>query len=169
MSTIYAKMCAIQAEFPVVGKERGGAGISFKYRGIDDGLAALNPLLTKHEVFLQLCDLRTEFTVANATSTGKQQFRCLVNGTLNFVASDASYVGVSIAGEGIDSLDKALMKAQANALKYGIWYTFCVPTEEPKDSEAFPEDMPVAVIRHKPQEGASPDEDEEVDYEPKRK
>jgi hypothetical protein len=30
-----------------------------------------------------------------------------------------------------------MMKAQANGLKYCIWYTFCVPTAEKKDSEAF--------------------------------
>jgi hypothetical protein len=35
------------------------------------------------------------------------------------------------------------MKAQANGLKYVIWYTFVVPTAEKKDSEAF-EDEDVA-------------------------
>lgn len=137
MGEIHTKMAAILAEFPAVPKERSGAGISYKYRGIDDGLRALNPLLAKHGVFMRISGLALAFSPAGETASKKPQTRCVVQADLTFVATDGSDVSVAIAGEGIDTADKALMKAQANALKYGIWYTFCVPTDEKKDSEAF--------------------------------
>ncbi len=144
MTAIHQKMAAITAEFPVVGKDnkahesQGG----YKYRGIDDALANLNGLLKKHGVYLQLVDLVPEFSDAGATAKGKNQTRCVVTGKVRFVAGeDGSHTECSLAGEGIDSADKALMKAQANGLKYSIWYTFGVPTYETRDSEAF-EDEP---------------------------
>lgn len=131
---IHAAMAAILADFPVVGKDRNNPHFKYAYRGIDDGLAALNPLLGKHKVYLQLVDLQPTFHDAG------KGVRCILTGGVRFVSGeDGSFVQMSLAGEGMDSGDKALMKAQANGLKYVIWYTFAVPTEEKKDSEAFNE------------------------------
>lgn len=149
---IHKRMAAILAEFPAVPKERSGAGISYKYRGIDDALRALNPLLAKHGVYMRVNYLAPEFTAAAATSSGKPQFRCVLTGEMQFTADDGSFASIALAGEGIDTADKALMKAQANALKYGIWYTFCVPTDEKKDSEAF-----------------DGEDDDDLDFEPRKK
>lgn len=143
---IFQKMAAILADFPVVTKDQkhGGFGESYNYRGIDDALAALHPLLAKHGVFLALTDLEPEYHEAGTTKAGKSLVRCVLNGKARFFADDASYVEVAFVGEGVDGGDKALMKAQANGLKYVIWYSFCVPTfGEKKDSEAF-EDEDVA-------------------------
>ena len=38
-------------------------------------------------------------------------------------------------GEGMDSGDKATNKAMSAAQKYAFFQVFCIPTEEPKDSE----------------------------------
>lgn len=133
------KMALIQSEFPVVTKDRrvSGGGASYSYRGIDDALRVLNPLLSKHRVFMRPCFTKAE-SVPCTTSGGKPAFHTTVHGELYFQDGDSGEcVSVSMVGEGMDNADKGTMKAQANALKYALWYTFCVPTEEKKDSEAF--------------------------------
>lgn len=134
---IHSKMTAILAEFPAVTKSQSGQGISYTYRGIDDALLALNPLLAKHRVYLQPLYSGVEWSERGTSRSGAVQYHVLVKGTLSFVAEDGSSFAVSLLGEGVDSRDKCIMKAQANALKYAIWYTFCVPTAEVKDSEAY--------------------------------
>lgn len=141
MKEISRKMAAILAEFPVVQKGRrvSGTGASYSYRGIDDALSALHPLLAKHKVFMQPCFTSVSVD-ACTTSSGKPAFRAVVKGNLLFTCGDTGeYVSVDMVGEGMDNADKATMKAQANSLKYCLWYTFCVPTEERKDSESFEE------------------------------
>jgi hypothetical protein len=143
--TIFTKMAAILRDFPVVSKDQkhGGFGESYNYRGIDDALAALHPLLAKHGVFMALTDLEPEYHDAGTTKAGKTLVRCVLTGKCRFIADDGSFVDVAFVGEGVDGGDKALMKSQANGLKYVVWYSFCVPTLEKKDSEAF-EDEDVA-------------------------
>lgn len=142
---IFKQMAAILADFPVVTKDQkhGGFGESYNYRGIDDALGALHPLLAKHGVFMALTDLDPEYHDGGTTAKGKALVRCVLTGKARFFADDGSFVEVAFVGEGVDGGDKAMMKAQANGLKYVIWYSFCVPTSEKKDSEAF-EDEDVA-------------------------
>ena len=135
--SIHKKMAAILAEFPAVTKDRLQPQAKYNYRGIDDALRELNPLLSKHGVYLQLVDLVPTFVDAGQTRSGNSQVRCIVVGKVRFVSDDGSYTEASLIGEGMDTGDKAMMKAQANGLKYVLWYTFCVPTDEKKDSEAF--------------------------------
>lgn len=135
---IYKQMAAILADFPVVTKDqRNTGGGNYNYRGIDDALGALHPLLAKHGVFLALANLEPEYHPAGKTKAGADVVRCVLTGQVRFFADDGSFVEVALCGEGIDTADKALMKSQANGLKYVIWYTFVVPTLEKKDSEAF--------------------------------
>lgn len=139
MKSICNKMAFIQAEFPVVTKGRRvtGGGANYSYRGIDDALSVLNPLLAKHRVFMRPC-FHTVSTTPCTTSSGKPAFHTTLQGTLYFTCGDTGEsIEVDMLGEGLDNADKGTMKAQANALKYALWYTFCVPTEEKKDSEAF--------------------------------
>jgi hypothetical protein len=135
--SIHKKMAAILAEFPAVTKDRLQPQARYNYRGIDDALRELNPLLSKHGVYLQLVDLVPTFMDAGASKSGNSFVRCVVVGKVRFTSSDGTFTEASLVGEGVDTGDKALMKAQANGLKYVLWYTFCVPTDEKKDSEAF--------------------------------
>ena len=162
--SIHKKMAAILAEFPAVTKDRLQPQAKYNYRGIDDALRELNPLLSKHGVYLQLVDLVPTFMDAGTTKSGNTQVRCVVVGKVRFVSHDGSYTEASLVGEGVDTGDKAMMKAQANGLKYVLWYTFCVPTDEKKDSEAFedPDTGPApARTRRSPKKnpdgGAPPD------------
>ena len=136
---IYAAMAAIQRDFPAVTKEGINPSQKYKFRGIDDALKALNPLLSKHGVFMVAQDLKVSISDTGAkTSNGTPMFRSILTGTVIWYHLDGSSIESSIVGEGIDMGDKGTMKAHANALKYLCWYTFAVPTEsEKKDSESF--------------------------------
>lgn len=133
---IYKRMAAILADFPAVAKSQSGDGISYNYRGIDDALGALHPLLAKHRVFMTTRWQAPEFS-ERKNRQGRTEHHVLINGALVFAADDGSCLTVGLTGEGQDTRDKAIMKAMANALKYAIWYTFAVPTAEKKDSEAY--------------------------------
>lgn len=137
MSKIFPAMAAILAEFPSVGKDQKNPSQGYSYRGVDDALEAANRGFAKHKVFIQVLAPTVEFSDAGETKAGKSQVRCVYNAAVRFTHEDGSYVESSMVGEGIDTSDKALMKAQANAMKYLIWYTFVVPTREKLDSEAY--------------------------------
>ena len=53
-----------------------------------------------------------------------------------FYAEDGSSVHCVTVGEAMDSGDKALPKAQSIAMKYAMFQTFCIPTEEMPDPDA---------------------------------
>jgi len=50
-------------------------------------------------------------------------------------AIDGSTLVTNYIGESMDSGDKATNKAMSTAYKYFCFQTFCIPTDEPKDSE----------------------------------
>ena len=138
--SIADKLSRIQAGFPVVGKDRQaamGAGGNYKYRGVDDAMGALNPLLTKHRVTMMVEWNKPEVTSVQ-TASGKGAFMAIATGQAIFLCGDSGEAfTVNMSGVGMDSSDKCEMKAKANALKYTIYQCFTVPTSEVKDSEAF--------------------------------
>ena len=52
MPDIYQKINAIMRELPAIGKDKQNKQQGFAYRGIDDVMNALFPLLAKHGVFV---------------------------------------------------------------------------------------------------------------------
>jgi hypothetical protein len=52
-----------------------------------------------------------------------------------FFAPDGSFVDAVVSAEAFDSGDKATNKALSAGQKYAFLQVFCIPTEEPKDSE----------------------------------
>ena len=64
-----------------------------------------------------------------------------------FYAADGSSIFAVTTGEGMDSADKSTNKAMAAAMKYAMFQTFCIPTEEAAnddpDRETPPESSPV--------------------------
>jgi hypothetical protein len=148
---IHAALASILAEFPGVTKDQKNPSQGYNYRGVDDALRVSHPLFAKHRVYALIRELDAEYHDAGQTKSGKDQVRCVVTGKMGFVSGeDGSSVNAVLAGEGIDTGDKAMMKALANGLKYVIWYTFLVPTDEVKDSEAFDDPAPAKAPAKKP-------------------
>lgn len=132
MSTIpavYAKIAAVSAELAQVGisKGRKNQQQGYAFRGIDDVLNALAPMLANHGlVILPRCLSRT--STERETQKGGTLFYVVVEAAFDFVAAvDGSLHTVTTFGEAMDSADKATNKAMSAAYKYAAILAFCIP------------------------------------------
>ena len=121
-------------EIGAIGKNKKSPGVTYAYRGIDDVMNELHPLLAKHgvvivpEVVEQLRENRT-------TLKGNPIIYSIMKIKFHFIAEDGSEVVATIIGEGMDTSDKASNKAMAIAFKYACFQVFCIPTEEMAKSD----------------------------------
>lgn len=133
---IYAAMINILRDIKAIGKDKQASGYaSFNYRGIDDVYNALNPVMAKHGVFCvpELLDSERE---ERTNAKDKVVAYVTVKVKYTFYAEDGSSVSCVVPGEGMDSGDKATPKALSIAMKYALFQTFCIPTEELADPDA---------------------------------
>lgn len=117
-----------------IGKNKTNIQQNFKFRGIDDVMNHLKPLLAKYKVFVvpQVLSYERE---ERKTSKGNNLLYSVCNIKYTFYAEDGSNVEAVVTGEGMDSGDKATNKAMAIAFKYALFQVFCIPTEEMKDPD----------------------------------
>lgn len=135
MAQIHEAIIAIMGEIGAIGKNQTNQQQHFKYRGIDDVMNALNPLLIKHGVFL-VPEVLEKAREERESKSGGNLIYSVLTVKYTFYAADGSSVTAIIVGEGMDSGDKASNKALAIAMKYAMFQVFCIPTEEMKDPDA---------------------------------
>lgn len=123
-------LAAVMAEVDAVGKNRRNEAQRYAFRGIDDFMNALHPVLAKHGVVLRPHVVECKHLDAHETKNGGLMFRVSVTMDTAFCAPDGSTHVVRTVGEGADTGDKATNKAMSAALKYALVMTFLVPTEE---------------------------------------
>lgn len=126
---IVEALTAIMGEIGAIGKSKKSAGVSFAYRGIDDVMNELHPLLSKHQV-LTVPEVVEHKREERQTATGKPMIYSIMTVRIHFVAVDGSEIVATVVGEGMDMSDKAGNKAMAIAYKYACFQVFCIPTEE---------------------------------------
>lgn len=135
---IYPQIAKVMAGIPSIGKDRkagsGSGEFGYQFRGIDDVYNALHPLLAEHKIFPMPEVLEVERTEVT-NNKGKKMLRTTVKVKYTFYAEDGSNVSCVTIGEGIDYGDKSGNKAMSGAEKYAFFQVFCIPTDEPKDSE----------------------------------
>ena len=126
---IYESIAKIMEEIPAIGKGKTNTTQGFKYRGIDDVMNALQPLLAKNKVFIvpQILEQTRE---ERTSSKGGNLIYSICKIKYMFYAEDGTYIEAITIGEGMDSGDKATNKAMAIAMKYALFQVFCIPTEE---------------------------------------
>ena len=131
---IYAAISAAMADISAIGKDKYNQQQGFKFRGIDDVMNALKPILTKNKIFTvpQVLEQTREIKV---TAKGGELRYSLLKIAFRFYATDGSFVEAVTLGEGMDSGDKASNKAMAIAYKYALFQVFCIPTEEMTDPD----------------------------------
>jgi len=132
---IFSKIPKIMGLVGVVGKDRTNIGQGYKFRGIDDMYNALNEHLSKEKVFVICTDITDEHTSERQSAKGGVIFDYRAKFTWSIVAEDGSFIKTTTIGKGMDSGDKDANKAMSTAYKYALMQTFCIPTDEPKDSE----------------------------------
>lgn len=134
---VYQAIAAVQGALAQTGiaKDRSGAGIKYKFRGIDDVYNALAPLLAEHKLCIVPRVLSRECAERKSTGGGNL-FYTTVHCEFDFVsAEDGSKHTASTFGEAMDSSDKSTNKAMSAAYKYAAFMTFCIPVEGDNDTE----------------------------------
>ena len=133
---IYAKMLAIKNELGYVAKDQKNSGQGWKFRGIDQFLNAVKPLLDKHGVGMipEVAQYAEAKFVVNE-KTGKTAKNTHIVMKYTFFAEDGSTISSSMPAEGVDPGDKGTNKALSAALKYCLIQTFSVPTEDMAEAD----------------------------------
>lgn len=134
---IYSLIPKVMEDLGAIRKQRKNSGKGYKFRGIEDVLNQLHPVLIKHGVSIsqQSANHRHETieenTVSGSPSKVKRIYRSFLDMTVTFYAPDGSFISNTASGEGIDyNDDKATSKAMSAAYKYAVFLGLCVPVED---------------------------------------
>ncbi len=126
---IYQSLCAISKEIGAIGKDRKNMQQGFMFRGIDQVMNSLHPLLAEHGVII-VPEIIESHREERQTKSGGNLIYTVHTVKYHFTAMDGSEVCATVIGEGMDSADKSSNKAMAVAFKYACLQIFCIPTEE---------------------------------------
>lgn len=126
---IFKAIPAIMGEIGHIGKDSKNQQQGFMFRGIDQVMNTMKPILAKYAVFLvpEVVNTRRE---ERQTKNGGNLIYTMHTIRFHFCAEDGSEVVATVVGEGMDSADKSSNKAMAVAFKYACFQVFCIPTEE---------------------------------------
>lgn len=129
--SVYKIMAAVMADISKVGigKDQVNQQQRFKYRGVDDVMNALAPLLAKHGLLI-IPRVQERTVTERESKSGGTLFHTVLRVDFDFVAaSDGSKHTATVIGEAMDSGDKAANKAMSIAYKYAAFQAFCIPLE----------------------------------------
>ena len=145
---IHKSIMSVMEDIGAIGKNQSNKQQGFKYRGIDDVMNALQPLLVKHGIYAvpRVVEQHREERVSK---NGSSLFYSILKIEYTFYAQDGSSICATVIGEGMDSGDKASNKAMSVAFKYALFQVFCIPTEEmpDPDSDTPPEIRPAPPMQ----------------------
>lgn len=150
---ICKQMAKVLADLPAIGKEgKAPANMGgYAFRGVEDVLNALNPILSKHEVFF-LPEVLERLEAVRSTKGGGTMNVVNLRVRYRFYATDGSNVEAVTWGEGTDSGDKATQKALTAAMKYMLFEVFCINTKDQADDDAERHDVPPTEFAGSPKE-----------------
>jgi len=129
---IHGKLADLLADVPDIGKDSKNVQQGFMFRGIDQCYNVLHPLFAKHRIVV-VPEVLDYTQSERTTKTGGTLIYIIVKMAFDFYAEDGSCVRAVTIGQAMDSGDKAGNKAMAVALKYALFQTFLIPTEETTD------------------------------------
>ena len=133
---IFAAIVQVMKAVGAITKTRNAQmpGGTYRFRGIDDVYNALQPHLVSAGVFA-VPEVTDKLVVERKSSKGNLLIYTTLTVRYTFFAEDGSSVQAVVVGEAMDSGDKSCNKAMSAAMKYAMLEVFCIPTDEPKDSE----------------------------------
>lgn len=158
MSTksVYSAIAAVSAAMASEGisKTRKNEQQGYRFRGIDEVMNALAPMLVAHGLLI-LPRMLGRIATSYPAKSGGTLFNVAVEAEFDFVSvEDGSVHVVKMFGEAMDSADKATNKAMSAAYKYAAFQAFCIPTEGDNDADAHHHE--VAPERPAPKPKAKP-------------
>jgi hypothetical protein len=149
---IYGQLAKAMGAVGAVSKGRKNQQQGYAFRGIDDVMAHVQPVLAEFGVVCVARVIERERETGVTKSGGSMHsVRLLVEHT--FYAEDGSSVVCTTLGEAMDSGDKASNKAMSAALKYALTETLMIPTYE---AERDTEDSSPEMVAPQMQEKVTP-------------
>jgi len=151
---IYQLLPRAAADIGPVAKSRKNSQQNYSFRGIEDVMNAVNPVLARHGISTvpRVTDLRRD---EKATQKGGQLTVTVLTVDYYFFAPDGSCVVATVVGEGMDSGDKSANKAMSAAFKYAVGQVLNIPFEVVDSEDDDPEPAP-AANHARPGGGPSP-------------
>lgn len=156
--TLNEKLCTISHEIGAIPKtKKHDSGVNYAFRGIDDVMNALNPLLAKHGVTM---NVRVNNFSMEARTIDKKTYTqfartAVVDIALIFSDGEKEEVTQEVACSE-DFSDKAYTQAMSMAFKYAILRKFCIPTTDLEDPDAKPLPPPKGETKGEAKENARP-------------
>ena len=144
---IYGRMSNVMADVGPVAKAGYNQAQKFNFRSIDDTVEAISKALVKNGVIVLPSVLEVNTSEITVGSKGTKMNRVEVLVRYTFAAPDGSSVETRMAGEAMDSGDKATNKALSAAFKYCLFQTFAIPTGE-ADADAHSPHLSQAPSDH---------------------
>lgn len=145
---VYSAIAAVMSDLSKIGigKEKKNQQQGFMYRGVDDVMNALAPIISKHGLVILPRVVKRD-CVERQSKNGGALFYVTLDMEFDFVAAedDSKHVVGPVIGEAMDSGDKASNKAMSIAYKYACFQAFCIPTEA-----ADPDSEVHEVVHEKP-------------------
>src|SRR5688572_14318035 len=133
--SVHQAVAAIIAELPAVGKDQRNEQQRFNFRGIDDIMRVLKPLLAKHQVIV-VPDVLERIDTERPTAKGGTLYTVLMHVRFSFYGPAGDSFTASGWGEGTDSGDKATNKASSSAFKYVLVQVFAIADAGTADADA---------------------------------
>lgn len=144
---IHRLMAMILDDLPAIGKVRENTEQNFKFRGFDDVLEYLNPLLSKYGVFTSPHVLE-RIREHRVTRSGNANYETSLHVMYTFHGPAGDEMMADAWGEGVDTGDKGTNKAMTNAMKNVLNQVFAIATREVANLDSdnhTPEDTVEAV------------------------
>lgn len=128
---VYAAICEAMNAIGAVAKGTHSDHGNFKFRGIDDALNVVGPVLRSYCLFISprlVSITRTQLK----TNAGGGLVNTIVEVAYDFISgADGSVHTVGpIPGEGMDTGDKSTAKAMSVAMRTMLWQVFAIPTQD---------------------------------------
>jgi hypothetical protein len=134
--SIYGKLLAVKRDLGYVAKDQKNSGQGWMFRGIDQFLNAIKPLLDTHGVGISTKVVQNAEEYKLNEKTGKYAKNTRLIMEYIFFAEDGSTVSCQMPAEGVDPGDKGTNKALSAALKYCLIQTFAVPTKDTAEADS---------------------------------
>jgi hypothetical protein len=109
-----------------IAKLRKNKDQGYSFRGIEDAMNEMSPVLIRAGITVTPSYSELSITPSESKSGTKLRF-ATIKGSFKFEAGDGSAMVTECYGEGMDSSDKAVSKAQSVAYRTALFETFVVP------------------------------------------
>lgn len=137
MAKIHEAIGKVMRNVGAISKDKTNVTQNFMFRGIDQFMNHLNPLLADAGIVVAT-DAHYDAMIreTKVTKKGVEMTSTLLPITFHFISTeDGSEINVTTVGEGMDSGDKGVNKAESIALKYALMQLFLIPTEDIEDPD----------------------------------